>query len=286
MGTISKLAAAALALSLMLAGAPAAQAQTAVSAELQNSDIIIDYVDPRNPRYQPILDRLKQQMFLERLQQFLSPLRLPHKLRIRVRQCNGNGAPDAFYAPLEWTVNVCYELIAFIEETAPQQDTAEFKAKRVVAGALIGAVMHEIGHALFDILQVPVLGREEDGADQIASFIALQLDEEVALTVVQGFAYLHLKFAELSGGDANDRRMFADEHGTSEQRFFNLLCIAYGGKPTVFSGFARPELLPPARAAGCRAEYEQIASAFAKTIYPHIDQGMMLKVQSVSWLAE
>lgn len=275
-----------LTLGLSLAAPGAARAQTAVSAELQNSDILIDYIEPRNPRYQPMLERLQQQQFLERLQQFLSPLRLPKKLRIRLRQCNGNGAPDAFYSPIEWAVNICYELIDFIEQTAPKADTAEFKARRVVAGAIIGAVMHEIGHALFDILQVPVIGREEDAADQMASFLALQLDEEVALTVVQGFAYLHLQFGELSGGQPSDRRMFADEHGTSEQRFFNLLCIAYGGKPQIFGGFARPELLPPARATGCRDEYLQVENAFARTIYPHIDQGMMLKVQSVRWLAE
>ena len=54
-----------------------AHAQTAVSAELTNPNVTIDYVDPRNPVYDPIVERLKRQQFLERLQQFLSPLNLP-----------------------------------------------------------------------------------------------------------------------------------------------------------------------------------------------------------------
>ena len=41
---------------------------------------------------------------------------------------------------------------------------------------------------------------------------------------------------------------FSDEHGTSSQRLYNTLCIAYGGDPATFQDFVASGWLPPERA--------------------------------------
>lgn len=263
---------------------PPAHAQTAVSAELTNPNVTIDYVDPRNPVYDPIVERLKRQQFLERLQQFLSPLNLPRRLRLTTRQCTLDGSPNAFYFPLDWQLNICYEVVDFLDKMKPQEPVQGLAPDRVIMGALAGVVLHEVGHGIFDILQVPVLGREEDAADQFAAFLALQFDPDTAKTVVLGMAYAHLALQNVGVGVVVDRRSFSDEHGTAEQRFYNILCIAYGSDPGTFASAADPTVLPPARATGCKDEYAQIRDAFYKTIFPSIDPVKLKLVQSVKWL--
>jgi uncharacterized membrane protein YhaH (DUF805 family) len=67
------------------------------------------------------------------------------------------------------------------------------------------------------------------------------------------------------------------------QRFYNLLCIAYGGQPDNFKDLVEAGMLPKERAARCGREYEQVKLAFAKTIWQHIDADKLEKVQAIEW---
>ena len=72
--------------------------------------------------------------------------------------------------------------------------------------------------------------------------------------------------------------------GTSSQRFYNTLCLGYGGDPQTFKEFVDKGWLPKERAANCAAEYQQIKLAFEKTILPYIDVNLMKQVQAKDWL--
>ncbi len=50
--------------------------------------------------------------------------------------------------------------------------------------------LHESGHAVFDLLKLPVLGREADAADLFSAYVMLQLGKEGARTLILGSAYL------------------------------------------------------------------------------------------------
>jgi hypothetical protein len=245
-----------------------------------NSRVAIDYVDPRVPRSQATLERLRKRQVLEELSQFLSPLRLPRILRVRTKSC---GAANAFYVPTEWAINLCYEYYEYLEGLANRIDSTPGKFTRydVIVGGFIDAVLHELGHALFDILEVPVFGREEDGADQAAAFVMLQFGKEVARTTIKGAAFTYLL-----SSNPRTRTAFADEHGTAGQRFFNYLCLGYGGEPEAFREFVDNGMLPKARAANCTREFRQVSRAFSKTILPHIDQAMMKQVRGRPWLRD
>ena len=165
-------------------------------------------------------------------------------------------------------------------------------------------MLHEAGHALFDIMDVPMFGRQEDAADQMAGFIALQFNKETARTVIKGFAYAWQLEAE--GGadppttlpDPSDPNYptdpeqqcwldplcaFSDEHGTASQRVFNTLCIAYGGDQAGFQDLVDFGWLPEQRAKTCESEYQQAKFAFEKTVLPAIDQAQMKGVQNQRW---
>jgi hypothetical protein len=248
-------------------------------SDLTNSKIEFAYFPPKTVKYQATLDRLKSRQVLESLSQFLAPLRLPHKLFLVTIECGDNPSPH--YNPSNWAILLCYEFIDVLDRVAPKQGQPSqgFTHDEVVVGAFTGVVLHEVGHAVFDMLDVPIFGREEDAADEIASFIALQFNKDVARTITRGYAYFWTALA-----NPKEWAHYADEHGTPMQRFFNTLCIGYGGDPQTFKEFVDKGWLPKERAANCANEHQQIKYAFEKTILPYIDQNLMKQVQARDWL--
>jgi hypothetical protein len=215
---------AALMAALGMAGATVPPANAQIPAELKNPKISFAYLPPENAKYEPIMQRLKDRQLLEKLAAFLSPLQLPHPFYLITRECK---QPNAFYNPAGWRIEICYEIIEFIEKLAPQPDLPVdgFTHDEVVVGSFVGVLMHEMGHAVFDMFTVPVFGREEDAADEMAAFIALQFNKELAHTVTRGFSYLWRSFGRF-GGEPKEWADYAGEHGSNQQRYYNVLCMA------------------------------------------------------------
>jgi hypothetical protein len=241
-----------------------------------NSQVDIAYLEPANPEFAPIRERLMRRRVLEQLQQFLSPLRLPRKLLVKVEQCN---APGARYQP-GGAVTICYEYVAQIEKIAPRETTpGSLPRDSMIAGAFVQSTLKEVALAVFDILEVPVWGREDDAADKLAGFIMVQFGKEVAQKVLIGAAWFF---------EASDRTWtgadFASVQSPEAQRFYNYLCIAFGADPTTFKFLVDNNILPAQRAQRCTFEFFQLRAAFLKTIMPHVDQAMLKQVQAATWL--
>jgi len=79
------------------------------------------------------------------------------------------------------------------------------------------------------------------------------------------------------------QKHFSDVHGTPAQRYYNVLCIAYGADPVLFGDFVTSGRLPKDRAEGCEFEYQQIANAWQRLIAPNIDQEIQKELHT-SWL--
>src|SRR5262249_1620618 len=173
-------------------------ASAQIPPELKNDKISFAYVPPESPKLQPIMERLKNRQLLEKLAAFLSPLQLPHAFYLLARECK---EPNAFYNPSNWRIEICYEMIDLIEKGAPRPNNPidGFTREEVVVGAFVGVLIHEVGHAAFDMFNVPVFGREEDAADEIAGFLAVQFNKQVAHTVTRGFAFLWRAARRLGG---------------------------------------------------------------------------------------
>jgi putative metallopeptidase DUF4344 len=253
---------------------PAAPA--APTADWGNSQVEVAYNEPQDPQFRPIRDRLMRRQVLEQLRVFLSPLRLPRKLLVQIDQCNAERRPYQSGGP----VTICYEYIAKVDRTAPRNQPADgLPREMMIAGAFVQAVLHEVAIATFDILEIPVWGREADAADKLAGFIMVQFGKDVALKVMIGAAWFF---------DASERQWnesdFASEQSPEAQRFFNYLCIAYGADPASFKFLIDQNLLPVRRAQRCTNEFYALRFAFAKEILPHVDVSLLKRVQSASWL--
>jgi Putative metallopeptidase len=241
--------------------------------------IRIAYVPPLDVAHQPIYDLLKQRRILERFRDLLSFLRLPKPLLLQVAGCDGDA--NAWYDSEAHEVTVCYEYVAHIQRIAPTETTAGVTPENTIIGPVAEVFLHEVGHALFDLLRVPILGREEDAADQLAAYTMLQLGKAFARTTIVGVAWMYGQDAKGSSVDLSD---YANVHSLDAQRFYNVLCLAYGADPKLFADIVEQKHLPQERAEGCADEYRQVDYAVQKLISPHIDKARAKKVRAKQWL--
>jgi hypothetical protein len=257
-------------------------ATVAQAAPARPKRITIAYVPPKNPVHQPMYQRLKEVRFLERLQEFLSPIRLPRPVRVKIEGCDGDA--NAVYE--DDMITICYEYIDELWKNMPAATTATGVTPiDALVGPLFDTCLHEFAHAMFDMLQIPVFGREEDAADQASAYIMLHLGKAEARRLILGTAYAYKTEVEAATAPPTLKE-FSDEHGTPAQRLYNLLCIAYGADAKLFGDLVAKGYLPKERAEGCEDEYQQVAYAFQKLIAPHIDRRLAKKVLDRSWLPE
>lgn len=256
---------------------------TAVAASKPNR-IEIRYVTPTNSAHRAVYKELKERRALEKLQEFLSPFRLPRKVKFLLAGCDGED--DAFYG--DDSITICYEMVERLFRNKPAKTTpGGVEPIDTVIGPFFDTCLHEFAHAIFDILRIPVLGREEDAADQVAAYIYLQLGKDEARRLVGGAVYGYVA-ASRSDDAALTRKEFdedfAEAHSTPKQRAYNLLCIAYGSDTKRFGDLVRKGILPKQRAETCEEEYEQVQDAVETLIRPHVDQALVKKVLSRTWL--
>jgi hypothetical protein len=244
--------------------------------------IPIEYVPPTNPAHQEIYETLKSDRVLERFQEIFRIFPMAKPFGFKLAGCDGEA--NAWYDPDDRTITVCYEYVEEVSKFAPRKTTsAGVTPEDALAGPVIETFLHEAAHALFDVFHIPILGREEDAADQVAAFALLQLPDDMARRMIGGVAH------NLSAEAKHDRRTrtkaYSDEHGLPEQRFYNLLCMAYGAKPEVFGDLVKQGHLPTDRAEGCDDEYEQVEYAVSTLLGPHMDEGTAddLKAKFKNW---
>jgi hypothetical protein len=222
---------------------------------------------------------MQERRSLENLQEFLSPFKLPRTLKIELAGCEGDA--DARY--FDDVITICYEYIDELWRSMPKKMVASGVAPiDTMLGPMIDTTLHEFAHALFDMLKVPIFGREEDAADQVAAYIYLHLGKDEARRLIMATRYAYM--TEMQGAGRPDLEEFSEEHGTPAQRMFNLLCIAYGADPKLFGDVVTKRYLPRQRAEQCQDEYEQIVDAFTAVILPHVDRDLAEKVLKRDWL--
>jgi hypothetical protein len=253
--------------------------------------IRIEYEPPANPEHQKLYELVKERQVLETLQRMFAPFRLPTELTIKTQGCNG--LVNSWYdhtdssAP---TVHMCYELLRDILQKMPEETSPTgITPHDAVVGQFMLWVLHELGHATFDLFQVPLLGREEDAADLFAGYIMLQFGKDQAHRWVEGASYAAHAFMKNYRQNPIVQRSlqaYSSVHGLPEQRYYNFLCLAYGADPVLFADVLENEYLPKRRAGNCRYEYQTFADAFHREISPHIDQRMARAVLDATWFPE
>jgi Putative metallopeptidase len=129
-------------------------------------------------------------------------------------------------------------------------------------------IFHEAGHMLVSEFELPVLGREEDAADALASILMLEAEDEDFDNAMMDSANGWFMSASASY-DAGDEPAYWDSHALDEQRAYNMVCMMLGKDPKKFKEFADSIELPQERADECSYEYEAISDSWYTLLEPH-----------------
>lgn len=242
---------------------------SAGSAVAREADIRIVYGPPSDAAQQAMQQRLQDRKALENIRDRLSDIRLPRILTIKIADCHGE--VDASYEPADATVTICYEYLGYLQDLARDLPPAALREgltpESYMIGPFLEVVLHELAHALFDLKKIPILGREEDAADQVAAFTLMRLGSEEARRAITAIAVMYASEAKAETPTATD---FANEHSLPAQRFYNLLCLSFGADRKTFGDLVEKGYLPLERAEQCVGEYQQVAYAFQQLIAPHL----------------
>lgn len=185
--------------------------------------------------------------------------RLPVDVRIRLTECDES---NAYYDAEQREVQMCIELVEDMANTLDGQfEDDDFEAD-ALSGAFVGMLLHEVGHALVDVLEIPITGREEDAVDQLSAWILIESGEADA---VLGAAATY--YGDDSGVGAED---FADEHSLNSQRYFNMVCWVYGSDADNRQDLIDTWELPEARAEQCGDEYALIKRSWDRLLRAHL----------------
>ncbi len=231
-------------------------------------DFVVAYEDAANQVQLEYARYLQQQGFLESLVSKLNKeMALPYNIGVVAAPC---GQPNAYWAPDQKTVVVCYELFEYMGEVF----RADAKSEQELLGNILGGVefifYHELGHALISTFDIPYTGRQEDAVDQFSTI--LLLSQGKANSVMAGASF----FGESRGGDTP----FWDEHSLDQQRFYDIVCLIYGSDPQAYDGLLLREagfgfggnegILPKQRATRCPDNFKDIEKSWNRLIAQNV----------------
>ena len=230
---------------------------------LADAQVVPVYGTVEKADFQQASEAFKRVRLLEQIANGVNrTIRIPSRITLVAREC---GVVNAFYSPKDHSVHLCYELLEqVVTGIAREFGSASSEAKMDSAfGAVFFILYHEMGHALVDTLRLPVLGKEEDVADAIATYFMLRSREPYP--VVLGSLWF---FGQ--GSHEFTLRQYADEHPVGPQRQYNLLCYAVGKDKARFGPLSERFFLPPERAARCPTEYRNLETSVQQLLGSYI----------------
>lgn len=154
---------------------------------------------------------------------------------------------------------------AQIRQLTPQEVS---EADNFALGNVVWVLHHEVGHLLVQEFQLPVLGREEDAADNLATVILLEQHS----TQLNDFLVASVDAFFLMAGRRERNGIVApvyDQHGLDKQRAFQVACLMYGSDPVAFADFIQTVDLPATRRDNCSREYQLARSSWFAVLGPH-----------------
>ncbi len=194
-----------------------------------------------------------------------SKMDIPYKITIEVKEC---GVENAFYSPLVGKLYICYELLDQLKKLFNDEEDLD-SYMDAMGYASVFILYHEAGHSAIHIFDLPITGKEEDVADQIATYFMLHQGEKGEKAAIKGAEW----FAKNSGSSFLTGSPYWDTHSLSEQRFYNILCWVYGSNTTKYHYMVEDGNLPYQRAIGCEDESLKITTSLNKLLAPHIKEG-------------
>ncbi len=165
---------------------------------------------------------------------------------------------------------------AFVVETKERfaavtsSDDSDISVEDATVDSILHTVFHELAHALIFMNEIPVVAKQEDAADSLATILLIDHFEdgqEIALSAAELFGLESLDV------DTFEEQDLSDEHSLDEQRYYQTLCYIYGSDPGNYESILDVANFTDERAELCEDEYINASRSWEKLLAP------ILKVQ-------
>ncbi|GAA2799103.1 DUF4344 domain-containing metallopeptidase [Saccharopolyspora taberi] len=186
---------------------------------------------------------------------------VPTDIPIVAMEC---GESNAYYDPELHRIELCYELVDEFRTSFSAGGEPADEVNRDVLGTVAETYVHELAHALIDVLDLPFTGREEDVADQLASYWLINNTRggpDLVLSAAESYRLT-------AQSTAPEDLAFDDPHSLDIQRYTNHLCYLYGSDDERFGYLVDSGELPEDRAANCGDEYDQLVRGWENLLRP------------------
>jgi len=225
--------------------------------------LVTDPVVRRDPAFHELLKKeIKRQQALGAW--YEKVLRVPFNLSLNFTECEGSMS----YRSPPPQIRSCY---AFIEQVGKALDDSRV-GDEVADFALTFSALHELGHALIHLLDLPMVGKEEDAADSFALIFLLQAyhPEKVASGQAPDIAaHLRAVMRFFNWRSSLGTHVSADEHGTPEQRAYNLACLTLGRDPKLAARVVGRKSLKALEERDCENEFQKALRSWNKLLRPN-----------------
>jgi Putative metallopeptidase len=192
-------------------------------------------------------------------------INLPRDITLVIRDC---GQVNAFYNSDDHSIVMCNELTKSNYQTLRRAGMDNDKAWQTAINSTIFSFYHESGHMLIHELNLPIVGKEEDIADQFSAYFLLNNDPTEGRSMSGEIVLAAARLFALSISDPSPE-LLMDEHSLNQQRFYNLVCTLYGSAPGTYEELVKKLDYSSSRLSSCRSESEQIANSWKRLLAPY-----------------
>jgi hypothetical protein len=187
--------------------------------------------------------------------------RFPGPLPVNFKDCN---EPNAFYSKPEHAITMCHQFFDFFTKVFTKTGTPAQEIPTLVNNAMLFFFLHELGHAMVGELELPITGKGEDAADEIATILLIAAKEPGVKAALAGaFAFEAMSSAGL-------KSTFWDTHSFNDQRKAEILCLLYGANPKAFAAGMKAAGATAERMRKCPITYRDRHKAWNTHLTPHL----------------
>jgi len=152
---------------------------------------------------------------------------------------------------------------------ASGDDTLDAQEQQeIVNDVVLHTLVHEAGHALFAQVDIPLLAREEDAVDALASVLLLEFHEQGDDVVLNAAEMFGLESDSVEWFEAAD---FWGEHSLDIQRYYTSICHVYGSDSEAHEDLINEDYgLSEERAEACIDEYYLLREGWLSVLNPYL----------------
>jgi hypothetical protein len=240
----------------LVAGALAALALSSAPAAAQGRWLVA-YPEAKDPMYAAM-----QQMFAQQdiLSAMIEPLNeffpVSRDVTVELAEC---GRAGAFYDDSRPAVQMCYELLVQLAESMMSDDGDD----QLFVGAFAFILLHQVGHAFVDLMDLPVQVPTEEAADQLAAVMVGMAEDDGLETVAEGVVALDEMEVDWENPGAGRSALRG-------RRLGNLLCLLYGSDPDTYEYLVEEGHLTAEQANTCPQTFEDVGGEWVEMLEAHV----------------